>query len=88
MRLTRYLGDSEAISPRYSPGYCGMNLSVQQALFKLVEAESLGVCLLPSMLMQPLKSVSGLLGLGDRRSFGRVDAPCERCNDAHCSTRR
>jgi hypothetical protein len=78
----------EALTLRYSPGYCGMELEEQRAIFQLAEAASIGVTLLPSMLMQPLKSISGLVGFGPRSSIERERCPCERCPDLGCHMRR
>jgi len=75
--LSIHLGERETLSPRYSPGYCGMHLTEQAALFNLVQAKAVGVSLLPSMLMQPVKSVSGLHGVGAPGVFGAASVPCE-----------
>lgn len=88
LRLTRDLAPAETLSPRYSPGYCGMRLTEQEALFQLVPADSIGVTLLPSMLMQPLKSVSGLVGIGARDHSEPARVPCENCDAEHCTMRR
>ena len=45
----------------YSPGYCGWHVSGQRALFASLGPEEIGVTLNASCLMQPLKSVSGVL---------------------------
>jgi hypothetical protein len=86
--LALRLAPDEALTLRYSPGYCGMDLEQQQAIFRLVEADSIGVSLLPSRLMHPLKSVSGLVGLVPRSSVGRERSPCERCPELGCHVRR
>lgn len=87
-RLETRLGPSEALTPRYSPGYCGMKLTEQQSLFELVNARSIGVTLSPSMLMQPEKSISGLVGLGEKSKIGNFGSPCDRCTDVNCTMRR
>jgi cobalamin-dependent methionine synthase I len=73
---------------RYSPGYCGMDLRQQQNLFRLVPAESIGITLLPSQLMQPMKSVSGIVGLGPKELVGGNLSPCDRCPQVGCHMRR
>lgn len=80
--------DVGALSPRYSPGYCGMHLTQQVTLFELVDASILGVRLLDSMLMQPTKSVSGVIGIGPGATFAAERSPCERCTDLNCTMRR
>lgn len=77
-----------AVSQRYSPGYCGMGLSEQSALFQLVDAASIGVSLSETLLMQPLKSVSGILGIGPPGAFAAALSPCELCQLKNCSMRR
>jgi len=88
LRLARDLVPSETLSARYSPGYCGISLTEQEALFKLVPADSIGVSLLPSMLMQPLKSVSGLVGIGARDRIEPAGVPCDNCSAEPCTMRR
>jgi hypothetical protein len=44
---------------------------------------------LPSMLMQPLKSVSGIVGIGPVGEQGAVvSSPCEACHRLGCHMRR
>ena len=92
-RLAAHLGTNEVLSLRYSPGYCGMDLDEQAALFRLVRAEDIGVALQPSSrLMMPLKSISGLVGLErplrDLAGNGPSRSPCVRCGDLGCPVRR
>jgi hypothetical protein len=87
-RVHGHLRDQEALTLRYSPGYCGMRMSQQRQLFRLVNAGSIGVKLLPSYLMQPLKSISGLVGLGPNESISSYRSPCDRCPQVGCHMRR
>ena len=89
-RVSAYAGPGEAVTLRYSPGYCGMEISQQRVLFGLVDAEAAGITLLPSMLMQPLKSVSGIVGLGPMAGPGAVvpASPCDTCGRIDCHMRR
>ena len=87
-RIHRHLRDQEALTLRYSPGYCGMEMSEQRQLFRLVHADSVGIRLLPSLLMQPLKSVSGLVGLGPREAISSYQSACDRCQQVGCHMRR
>lgn len=50
---------------RFSPGYCGWNLSEQKGLFACMPAGVCDVTLTESCLMYPIKSVSGLIGFGE-----------------------
>lgn len=90
--LSRYLeqrlGVSGALSQRYSPGYCGMGMNEQSVLFQLVDAAKIGVSLSESLLMDPLKSVSGIVGIGRPGAFATVSSPCELCQLKNCSMRR
>jgi hypothetical protein len=87
-RIQRHLWDDEALTLRYSPGYCGMTMPQQRKLFRLVNADSVGVKLLPSLLMQPLKSISGLVGLGPKEAVSSSRSPCDRCPQVGCHMRR
>lgn len=72
----------------YSPGYCGMGLVEQRTLFGLFGKTDVGVTLTDSCLMQPLKSVSGLIGLGPMDRVQAFGSPCDRCELYNCSMRR
>jgi hypothetical protein len=51
-------------TPLFSPGTCGWDIVDQQNLFKLFPDRFLGISLTASSLMRPIKSVSGIVGLG------------------------
>jgi hypothetical protein len=73
----------------YSPGYCGWHISGQRKLFDSLEPEQIGVILTDSFLMQPLKSVSGVLIAGPKE-IHNVRATyqfCSRCKTRTCSGR-
>ncbi len=71
---------------RYSPGYCGWPLREQQQLFRLLPAGFCGVSLSDSSLMTPIKTVSGLIGLG--RDVRRNPYTCRLCDLEDCLYRR
>jgi len=52
------------ITNRYSPGYCGWNVAEQHRLFQLIPYNYCGIQLTESALMYPVKSVSGIIGIG------------------------
>jgi hypothetical protein len=81
-------GAGDSFSARYSPGFCGMDLDQQRVLFRLAPAGDIGISLLPSLFMQPLKSISGIIGLGPREIVGVHLSPCERCPLVGCHMRR
>jgi cobalamin-dependent methionine synthase I len=72
----------------YSPGYCGMALAEQHTLFSLFGDFDVGVTLTGSCLMRPLKSVSGLIGLGPAERVLAFGSPCDRCELYNCAMRR
>jgi hypothetical protein len=72
----------------YSPGYCGMALTQQRTLFSLFGDYDVGVTLTDSCLMRPLKSVSGLIGLGPAERVAAFGSPCDRCELYSCAMRR
>lgn len=74
------------ISNSYSPGYCGWTVKEQQKLFSLFPSEPCGVKLTDSSLMLPIKSVSGIIGLGsqlEKKVYG-----CDICNMKTCYKKR
>ncbi|MDP4201736.1 MAG: vitamin B12 dependent-methionine synthase activation domain-containing protein [Bacteroidota bacterium] len=74
------------ISNRYSPGYCEWHLSSQQALFGLIGENPSGVSLTDSCLMQPIKSVSGIIGIG--KTVTRKEYGCVVCQNESCIYRK
>jgi hypothetical protein len=76
------------VTPRYSPGYCGLHVKQQVPLFASLPARDIGVRLTPSCLMLPIKSVSGLIGLGPPDQVNPHAYPCELCDHAECAQRR
>ena len=70
------------ITDRYSPGYCGWSVGEQQKLFSFFPENFCGITLTPSSLMQPIKSVSGVIGIGPNvRRKGYV---CNHCDMVNC----
>jgi hypothetical protein len=74
------------ITNRYSPGYCGWHVSEQHKLFSLLPPEFCGISLRPSSLMTPIKSVSGIIGIGEQ--VRKVDYTCRFCDMKDCVYRR
>lgn len=74
---------------RYSPGYCGWDVTGQRALFARLQPGRIGLTLTDSCLMRPLKSVSGVLIAGPRaiHRFPPTFDFCERCEERTCRTR-
>ena len=70
---------------RFSPGYCGWHVSQQQLLFPLFEGHTCNVMLTESSLMLPIKSVSGIIGIGT--SVRHLDYTCGLCDFKQCYKR-
>ena len=67
-----------SITNRYSPGYCNWHVSDQQKLFKILEGKTCGIQLSDSSLMLPLKSISGIIGVGSNvKNRGYACSKCE-----------
>lgn len=67
---------------RFSPGYCGWHVRQQQILFPLFKGNTCGVTLTPSSLMVPIKSVSGILGIGN--NVRKLEYTCGLCDFDKC----
>lgn len=74
------------ITNRYSPGYCNWPVNEQQKLFALMGNNTSGVKLTDSSLMVPIKSVSGIIGLGT--DVKRLAYKCNICADEKCILRK
>ncbi len=74
------------ISNRYSPGYCGWHVSEQHKLFSLLPNSFCNITLTASSLMVPIKSVSGIIGIGPQ--IKKVDYTCRFCDKEDCIYRR
>jgi hypothetical protein len=73
------------ITNRYSPGYCDWSVSEQHLLFSLFPDNFCGISLTESALMVPIKSVSGIIGVG--KTVQRVDYTCASCGMKDCTYR-
>jgi len=74
------------ISNRYSPGYCEWPTTDQKCLFSYIGEQPTGILLNETCLMSPIKSVSGIIGIGKdlkKRPYG-----CATCNSKSCIYRR
>ena len=70
------------ITNRFSPGYCGWDVSEQHKLFSLHPSNFCGITLTDSALMQPVKSVSGIIGIGKGVKFNPYS--CSICDSQNC----
>ena len=74
------------ITNRFSPGYCGWNVAEQHNLFNLIPENYCGIHLTPSALMDPVKSISGFIGIGKKVKYNPYT--CRMCNQDDCVYRR
>ncbi len=80
---------SPAAALRYSPGYCGWHISGQRALLARLEPERIGIRLRESFLMEPLKSLSGVIVVGpaEIHDFDASFPFCATCRTRTCRER-
>ena len=72
---------------RFSPGYCGWHVSQQHLLFShFPTSQPCGITLSESSLMTPIKSVSGIVGIG--ATVRHLDYTCGLCDYKDCYKRR
>lgn len=76
----------QGVSNRFSPGYCHWPVVQQHQLFRLIGSGNCGIVLTPSALMLPVKSVSGIIGMG--KGMKRVAYKCKLCDDDKCIMRQ
>ena len=74
------------ITNRYSPGYCSWDVAEQQKLFSLFPETCCGVSLSDSSLMNPVKSLSAIIGIGTKVEYR--DYTCEICSMKNCKFRK
>jgi hypothetical protein len=80
------VGSGRKITNRYSPGYCGWDVAEQHKLFGFFPDNYAGIRLTTSALMDPVKSVSGIIGIG----FNVKSNPytCRMCGMKDCVFRK
>lgn len=76
------LTQNSKVTNRYSPGYCKWHVSEQETLFSFFPKNPLGIRLSESSLMHPIKSVSGIIGVGDNVKYN--PHTCDICESENC----
>ncbi len=71
---------------RFSPGYCGWNIEQQKILFAQLPEGVCGVELNANSLMYPIKSISGVIGVGESVSTKMYG--CSICKRIDCYMRK
>ena len=74
------------ITNRYSPGYCGWDVAEQHKLFELMPDNFCGIRLTSSSLMDPVKSISGIIGIG--ANVRSNPYTCRMCDMKDCIYRK
>jgi hypothetical protein len=75
----------QKITNRYSPGYCGWSVGEQHKLFQLIPDNFCGIKLTESALMDPVKSASGIIGIGEHVRYFKYT--CSYCDMKDCTYR-
>jgi hypothetical protein len=70
------------ITNRYSPGYCDWSVAEQHLLFSMLPESFCGVTLTESALMLPIKSISGVVGIG--KAVKWKEYICDSCGIKEC----
>lgn len=74
------------LSARFSPGYCDWEIvQGQRELFRFLSPQSIRIILLPSGVMLPLKSITGICIAAVHAPFR---TPCAGCHKKRCRYRR
>ena len=86
----RYRSQGREVTFRFSPGYCDWSINDQKKLFSFFDSLPAGVELMDSCLMQPRKSISGIIGVlpPDMDSSFSPYNPCSECSKKNCIGRR
>lgn len=80
------ISSGKKITNRYSPGYCGWYVAEQHKLFQLVPDNFCGIRLTHSALMDPVKSISGIIGIGENVKMNSYT--CGLCEMKDCTYRK
>jgi hypothetical protein len=80
------VSSGKKITNRYSPGYCGWYVAEQHKLFQLVPDNFCGIRLTHSALMDPVKSISGIIGIGEKVKMNPYT--CGLCEMKDCAYRK
>jgi hypothetical protein len=78
--------EGKKITNRYSPGYCDWDVAEQHKLFQLMPDNYCGIKLNSSALMDPEKSVSGFIGIGENVRYNEYT--CGLCDMKDCIYRK
>ncbi|MDR0384543.1 MAG: hypothetical protein LBH60_00525 [Prevotellaceae bacterium] len=71
---------------RFSPGYCNWLLTEQRKIFELLGDRPCGITLSDVCLMNPIKSISGIIGIGKEVQTSKY--ACRYCELKNCYKRK
>ena len=80
------ISSGKKVTNIYSPGYCGWYVAEQHKLFQLVPDNFCEISLTDSALMDPVKSMSGIIGIGESVKYNPYT--CSLCDMKDCTYRR
>ena len=81
------LSEGLELTPRISPGYGGWAVQEQRDMFALLPGDGIGVTLTERYMMQPRKSISFAVGIGEGFTVGEGGGRCRHCDMVDCSYR-
>lgn len=73
---------------RFSPGYGDWPLAAQREIASLAGCGKVGIVLTESLMLQPRKSITAVVGLGSLAGDGKKNHNCDACNKRDCPSRR
>lgn len=82
------LTEQARLTPRFSPGYGDVPLSLQPDLTRLLQAQLIGVSLTASCLLVPRKSITALIGWRQAVDEAVPGNKCNRCQLNNCRFRQ
>jgi len=83
----RVRAEQKGITCGLSPGSQDWSIQDQAVIFKLLDAKSIGVTLMDSMMMVPLKSISVVYGIGKGLAMSENEHDCSNCSLVNCTFR-
>ncbi len=77
---------------RFSPGYGDWPIEQQPELIRLSNAKTIGISLTESLMLNPRKSITAIIGLVDNNSACKHSSPeakgCASCKQSNCPARK
>jgi len=80
--LEKVIGKDMKHTNRFSPGYCGWDIKEQKKLFAFFPEGTTEITLSESCLMFPIKSISGIIGIGKKVKTKKYS--CQVCDMQNC----